>query len=174
MPDAPDRGPEILRRIFGIQPYFDGMAAALNFVLAQRQRFAGGDSQLPFDEVEAGDHFGDRVLDLQACIHLDEEHAAVRRDHEFDSAGTAVADRTGGCDRAAIERVTLRVRQAHGGRFLDHLLVASLQGAVALVQVNDIAVIVAEHLDFDMPGRFHVLLEQHRRIAEGGARFALR
>ena len=42
-------------------------------VLRERQRLAGGDAQLQLDEVEAGDQLGDRVLDLQAGVHLQEE-----------------------------------------------------------------------------------------------------
>ena len=34
-----------------------------------------GDAQLPFDQVEAGDRLGDRVLDLQAGVHLHEPDA---------------------------------------------------------------------------------------------------
>ncbi len=43
----------------------------------QRQRLAGGDAQLPLDEVEAGDHLGDRMLDLQPRVHLHEVEAAA-------------------------------------------------------------------------------------------------
>ena len=31
---------------------------------------AGGDGDLKFDEIEAGDLFGDRMLDLQARVHF--------------------------------------------------------------------------------------------------------
>ena len=41
----------------------------------QRQRLAGGDAQLPFHQVEAGDRLGDRMLDLQAGVHLHEPDA---------------------------------------------------------------------------------------------------
>src|SRR3546814_9032706 len=41
-------------------------------------------------------------------------------------------------------------------RFLDHLLVAALDRAFALVQVKDIAMLVAQYLDFDKIGRAHV------------------
>ena len=44
---------------------------------AQRQRLAGGDAQLPFDQVEAGDHLGHRMLDLQAGVHLHEIEGVV-------------------------------------------------------------------------------------------------
>ena len=46
-----------------------------DLVLRQRQRLAGGDAQLPFDQIEAGDHLGDRMLDLQAGVHLHEPDA---------------------------------------------------------------------------------------------------
>ena len=40
-------------------------------VLRERQRLAGGDEQLRAHEIEAGDRFGDRMLDLQARVHLE-------------------------------------------------------------------------------------------------------
>ena len=48
------------------------MAIGCDLILSQRQLFAHGDAQLPFNEVKPGDHFGDRMLDLQARIHFDE------------------------------------------------------------------------------------------------------
>ena len=45
------------------------------------------------DDVDAGDHFGDGVLDLDARIDLDEvELARVGIDQELDGAGVLVAD----------------------------------------------------------------------------------
>ena len=46
--------------------------------------------------------------------------------------------------------VAHRLRQAGRGAFLDHLLEAALQRAIALEQMDGVAVAVAEHLDFDM------------------------
>ena len=48
---------------------------ARDLVLAERQRLAGRDAQLPFDQIEAGDHLGHRMLDLQARVHLHEVEA---------------------------------------------------------------------------------------------------
>ena len=42
------------------------------------------------------------------------------------------------------------VAHAGGGRFLDHLLVAALEGAVALEQVDDVALAVGEDLHLDV------------------------
>ena len=47
--------------------------------LRQRQRLAGRDAQLPFDQVEPGDHLGHRMLDLQPRVHLHEVELARRR-----------------------------------------------------------------------------------------------
>ena len=41
------------------------------------ERRAGGDAQLLADDVDAADHFADRVLDLQARVHLDKKELAV-------------------------------------------------------------------------------------------------
>ena len=68
-------------------------------VLRERQRLAGGDAQLPLDQVEAGDHLGHRVLDLQAGVHLQEVEVRRRVDDELDRAGADVADRARGRDR---------------------------------------------------------------------------
>jgi hypothetical protein len=52
--------------------------------------FAGGDAQLPLDQIQAGDHLGDRMLDLQARVDLHEVEIARRRaDDELDRAGIA-------------------------------------------------------------------------------------
>ena len=63
--------------------------------------FAGGDPQLPFDEVDAGHHLAHRVLDLQAGVHLHEPETVspqpVRRiDDEFDGASAGIFDGLGG------------------------------------------------------------------------------
>ena len=43
----------------------------------ERQRLARGDANLLLDQVDAGDHFGDRMLDLNAGVDLDEVELAV-------------------------------------------------------------------------------------------------
>jgi hypothetical protein len=58
-------------------------------------------------------------------------------------------------------------------RLLEHLLVAALDRAVAVEQVHDVALAVAEHLDLDVPRLLEVLLQVHLGIAERGARLLL-
>ena len=63
--------------IFRIEPHLDRMTAARNLCLRKRQGLARRHPQLPLDEVKPGDHFGDRMLDLEPRVHLHEVEAAV-------------------------------------------------------------------------------------------------
>src|SRR4051812_24220890 len=138
------------------------MTGAGDVVLGERQRFAGGDEQLQSDKVKPGDEFGDWVLDLQPGVHLEEEHLLVRTlaaDQELYGAGVDVPDLPGQCDRRLGEHPAGGVGDRRCRRLLDHLLVTSLCGAVALEEVYDVTVRVREHLPLDMPPMLDVPLE---------------
>ena len=87
----PIEGRKPARRVLGVEPRLEGVAAAGDLLLAQRQRLAGGDAQLPLDQVQPGDRLGHRVLDLQPRVHLDEVEAARLVEQELDRAGVLVA-----------------------------------------------------------------------------------
>ena len=70
------RGQEGLR-VLGIDAALDRVAAQADVRLAIAERRAGGDAQLLADDVDAADHLADRVLDLQAGVHLDKKELAV-------------------------------------------------------------------------------------------------
>ena len=63
-----NRRQEPSRRVLGIEPRLDGVPAPRDFLLPQRQPLAHRHAQLPFHQIEAGDHFRHRMLDLEpAC-----------------------------------------------------------------------------------------------------------
>ena len=160
-------------RVLCVQSRLDGMTAAGDPVLRERQSFARCDAKLPFDEVETGDHLRHRVLHLQPGVHLEEiEPAAVVQ--ELDRAGALVIHRARrGNGRRTHGRA--RLFSETGGRgFLDHFLVPTLQRAVALEQVHGVAVRIREHLDLDVPARLDEALEQNAIVAEGPGRLATR
>ena len=68
-----------MRRVLGVQPRLDRVAARDERRLAEREPLARRDPQLLLDEVDAVDELGDRVLDLQPGVHLEEEELAARR-----------------------------------------------------------------------------------------------
>ena len=74
-PAAGIRAPD-LRRRRGTSIAWPRCVSAL---LRPRQRLAGRDEQLRAHEIEAGDRFGDRMLDLQPRVHLEEVERAPRR-----------------------------------------------------------------------------------------------
>jgi hypothetical protein len=59
------------------------------------------------DEIDAGDHLGDRMLDLDAGVHLDEVELAVLEE-ELEGAGAAVADALAGLDADRADLLALR------------------------------------------------------------------
>ena len=170
--EAADGGREVPGRVFGVDAHLEGVAVQVDLFLGGRQGFASGDAELPFHEVVAGDHFGDRVFDLQAGVHLQEVEAGFIGD-ELHGAGTDIADGLGGIDGGGAHRGAAGYIHAGGGRFFDHLLVAALGGAVAFEQVHGVAVPVGEDLDLDVAGAGDVALHQHGGIAEGGRTFLL-
>ena len=64
-------------RVLGVDAAFDRVALNLDIVLRDIEFFAARDAQLFADDIDAGDHFGDRVLDLQARVHFYEIELAV-------------------------------------------------------------------------------------------------
>ena len=174
-------GQEVVVGVLGADACLDRMAVDLQLLLLQRQRLAGGDAQLPFDEVQARDRFRHRVLDLQARVHLHEIKlhglrrvvAARLLDDEFDGSRTDIVDGARCVDGRLAHLPAHRFGHAGRGRFLQHLLVAALHRAVALEQVDAVPLRVAEDLDLDVARALHVLLDQHRVAAEAVDRLTL-
>ena len=114
------------------------------------------------------------MLDLQPRVHLEKVEAAVLAGDEFDRPRRIVADRLGERDRLFAHLAARRLVEQRRGRLLDHLLVAALDRAFALAQIDDVAVLVAEHLDFDMAGIDDEFLDEDAIVAERGFRLRLR
>ena len=173
----PVDGRKSVRRILGVEPGLDRVARERELLLALRQGLAPGDPELPLDQVGAGHELGHRMLDLEAGVHLHEVEALrvePVRDvgDELDRAGADIADRRGRAHRGRPHRGAHRRRHAGRRRLLDHFLMAPLQRAVALEQMDRLAVPVGEHLDLDVARHLEVALEQHPVVAEARGRLA--
>ena len=141
----------------------------------ERQRLALGDQQLQPDQVQPGDALGDRVLDLQPGVHLQEEELAVRGEQELHRAGADVADRPAGGHRRLVQRRRAAPASTAGDgasstifwcrRWIEHSRSPSAtHGAVG----------VAEDLHLDVPAALDVPLAEDRAVAERGGRLAAR
>ena len=82
-------GHEVAAAVLGVDAVLDGVAADLGVVVAEL--LAGGDAEHLADQVDAGDLLGDRVLDLEAGVDLEEGDGAVLADQELAGAGADVA-----------------------------------------------------------------------------------
>jgi hypothetical protein len=131
-----------------------------------------GDGELGFDQVDARHLLGDRVLDLDAGVALDEEVlAGLRRNQELDGSGVDVAGGPDQLDGVRVEPGGNGQVEVGGGRDLDDLLVALLHRTVPFVQVDGVSVPVREYLDLDVARPCDVALDEHGAVAEGGLGF---
>jgi hypothetical protein len=175
-------GSEAVEGVLGVDARLDRVSLEGDVVLGEGQRFARRHAQLQLDEVDplaANPHdlLGDRVLDLEAGVHLEEVELAgapcgISVEQELDRPGAGVAALCGERDGRRRDGRTLLGADRGSGRLLQHLLVPSLGGAVALEEVDDVAVGVAEDLHLDVAPGLDVLLHQQGVVAERLCRLA--
>ena len=118
--------------------------------------------------------FGDRMLDLDACVHLEQVEVLLAVDEELDGAGVGIAGGLGQAHGRGAQRLAHFGLQQGAGRLFDQFLVPALQRAVALPEVDDVAVVVRHDLHLDVPAEFDVLLDVDRGVLEGVLGFGLR
>src|SRR6266511_4144482 len=136
---------------------------------------AHGHVELQLDQVHAGGELSDRVLDLQARVHLHEgERVPVEVVEELDRAGAGVAGGLAQARRGLADALVLGLRQDGGGGLLDQLLVAPLHTAVAQADRPHGAVAVPHHLDLDVAGVGGQPLQEDGGVAERLGRLAAR
>ncbi len=155
-----DRRQKVARRVLGIDARLDRPAVEPHVVLGERQLLAGGDAQHQLDEIEPGDQLGHRMLDLQPRIHFEKVEIALAIDDELDRAGRAVIDGASQRHRLRAHCRAGHIVEERARRLLDDLLMPALDRAFALAEIDDVAVRVAQHLDFDMPRLLDVLFDK--------------
>ena len=158
-------GREVPRRVLGVDAALDRVAAQLDVLLLDGQRLAGGGEDALAHDVDAGHHLGHAVLDLHARVHLQEEVLPVL-EQALDRAGADVVDGARRVDADLADRLAHRLVDGRGRRLLDQLLVAALDRAVALAEVDDVAVAVGEDLDLDVARVGQVALEVDGAVGE--------
>ena len=137
----------------------------LDVFLRDRERLSCGYADALLDDVNPGDFFGDAVLDLHAGVHLEEVVLAVLQ-HALDRSGAAVVDGLRGVDADFADLRTHLGVDRRGRGLFDQLLVAALHGAVALTEVDHVALVVGEDLDLDVARVGQVTLEVDGVVVE--------
>ena len=158
---------KVARGILGVDTAFNSVSGHADVALCDAQPLAAGDAEHLIDDVDAGDHFGDGMLDLDARVHFDEEEFAGRLIvEEFERTRAAIADGAGHLHRGRAECLARgRVEIVRGG-LLPHLLSPALDRTVTLVEVNGVDA-VTEYLDLNVtrPGNeaLKIKCRRHRK-----------
>ena len=145
--DAAGRRYEVPIRIFRVDPAFEGVSDKRDITLRIAQWLPGGNANLLLYQVEPGDHFGDRVFHLDAGVHLHEIEIELLVDEEFDGADAGVTDASHTLQGGLAQSTPQNGVNHRGRAFLDELLMPALDGAFSFTEVDQIAMLVAEHLD---------------------------
>jgi len=106
---------------------------------------------------------------LEPRVHFEEVEVKIRVDEELDGSCVLISHRPRDLD-CGFTHLPADFRGQIGiGSLLDHLLVAQiLDGALALAQVNHVAVLVADDLNLDVARFDDALLEEHLAATEAG------
>src|SRR3989454_962389 len=159
--------------ILGVDPALDGVALEAHGVLAVPEPLAVGDADLFAHQVDARDHLGDGVLDLDTRVHLYEVVAPLGVHDELHGPRAHVVDRRRHGQRRAVEAGACLGAEVGRRRLLEELLVAALYGALAFAQMDADPVLVAEHLHLDVPRPLDELLAVNLLGAERRPRLRL-
>ncbi len=162
-------------RILCVDAQLDRMAALRQILLRPWQFASSGDSDLRADEIDAGHLFGDRMLDLEPRVHLEKVEAsgfAGSFDEKLHGPGVSISRRARDRHRCVTHPLPQRRSDRRRRTLFDHLLVASLNRALALEQVDDVAVLIAEDLELDMSRLLDQPFNVERAVAEGRHGFA--
>ena len=138
--DAPVIGGEIIGRILCRHARLDGVPHAWHVLLLGQlhhvpvQFLPLRHLDLRPHQINAGHHFRNRVLHLNARVHLDEVPLfGIHVVQELHRAGVVVLDVLGQFHGRRAQLAAHRFIQRHTGGNLHHLLMAPLHGAIALV-----------------------------------------
>ncbi len=150
------------------------MPVEFDLLLPVAQRPPARHPNLFLDNVDAGHHLCDRMLHLQAGIHLQEIKVLVFVEQEFDRPRIDVIHGFGRFDRNTAHCLAQLVVQGRREGLFQQFLMTALERTFTLTQMNDITLCVCQDLDLDMPRALEQFLEIDVAIAERGFRLAPR
>jgi hypothetical protein len=121
---------------------------------------------LSSDNVDTSNFLSNGVLNLNSGVDLDEVVAVLLINQELGGTSVAVVNGFGESDSVVQDGLTSLLGQVLCRGKLDDLLVASLDTAVTLEQVNDIAVAVTQKLDFNVLGAVQETLDEDGAVTK--------
>ena len=160
---------EVVRGIFCGHATLESEAVPRDVALRRKTHYRAvqcmplSDQNLRADDVDTGDNFCDRMLHLDARIYLDEAPiAAFDIDEELDGTRVEVfrlARDSHGCSADFVANANV---ERNSWRHFNDLLMATLDRAVALIEMEDVPVMISKDLNFDVLGSPDIALEENR------------
>src|SRR4030042_4639027 len=114
------------------------------------------------------------MLDLDACIYLNEVEIFVLVQEELHRRGINIFSLFYDSNRCITKLFSCAFLQDGTWRFLNHLLMSSLDGAVPFVEMQDVTFLVCHYLHFHVPRLHNVFFQIYTVVAEGGFRLGTR
>ena len=148
------------------------MAEAGNFILFGNADFravqgiAFGNFNLGLHNIKAGNFFGNGMFNLNTRVNFNKVEVAVRGNEEFNRTGAEVINvfhQLNGCVADCFAQFGFK-RKGRGN--FHQFLVAALYGAVTLEQMHNVALRIAQNLNFDMFRAFKVFFKVNFIAAE--------
>ena len=127
-----------------------------------------------FDQIDTGDEFRHRVLDLKPGVHLEKVEILVAVDDELDGPGAGIADGFRKCAGLFAHGFAGCLVKKRAWRLFDDFLISALDRTLPLAKIDAIAMSVGQHLDFDVPRLRHEFLDEDPVVAERGCSLILR
>src|SRR6185295_17368345 len=168
------RGQEVVCRVFCIDASLYRVTCLPNIFLRDLERLSFRNLDLKLYQIESRYHLGHRVFDLEPRVDFNEVELTRRGENEFDRPGIRVANRTSRIERGFADLFAQIRGDGRRRTLLDDLLMTALNRAFAFEEVNQIAVMIAEDLNFDVTCALDVLFEEQRCVSESLVGFAAR
>ena len=172
--DLSGTGHEIVGWVFRVDAAFDGVVSCDSIDEMLGKMLTRGHLNLLFDKIASIDFLGDRMLDLDAGVHLHEIEMTVIVHEKLDRARIRVSNVLRQFDRRGAHSSAQFGRHERGGTLLDDLLIAALDRTIAFPEMNDAAMFVCENLKFNMVRVDDKLFNIDGGIVEGLIRFEAR
>jgi len=160
---------EVPERILRVHAHLDRVPSMAELRLGHLEALSRRDSKLLSHEVHAAHGLRDRVLDLEAGVHLIERETTLVEE-ELDGPRIPIPDLPEAPDRDFDQAPPEARADRHGGGLLDEFLMPSLDAAFSLDEPDTGPAVSQEDLDLDVAGPAEELLEEDVGIPEVRAR----
>ena len=127
---------------------------------------ATDDEELCVNQVDTERLLGGAMLDLKACVHLQEVEVLLRVDEALNRARADITHGAGGLHSHLTHGPPRRVREAGRGGLFDHLLMSALHRALAVSDIDSVTMLVGHDLNLNMSRSDDRLLDIDRIIGE--------